>query len=236
MCVDFTSLNKHCPKDHFPLPRIDQIIDSTAGCERLCFLDAYSGYNQIRMKEEDQEKTAFTTPFSVFCYNTMPFGLKNAGATYQRCMQACLKEQLGRNIQVYVDDIVIKTKEEASLIDDLHETFANLDRYRIKLNPDKCAFGVPSGQLLGYLISARGIEANPKKIKAILAMEKPKNIRGVQQLAGRIAALSRFISRMGKRRCPSISSSAKLTNSSGPMKRKKHSKTSSACYPPRQYW
>jgi len=82
MCVDFTSLNKHCPKDHFPLPRIDQIIDSTAGCERLCFLDAYSGYNQIRMKEEDQEKTAFTTPFGVFCYNTMPFGLKNAGATY----------------------------------------------------------------------------------------------------------------------------------------------------------
>jgi len=151
------------------------------------------------MKEEDQEKTAFTTPFDVFCYNTMPFGLKNARATYQRCMQACLKEQLGRNIQVYVDDIVIKTKEEASLIDDLRETFANLDRYRIKLNPDKCAFGVPSGQLLGYLISARGIEANPKKIKAILAMEKPKNIRGVQQLAGRIAALSRFISRMGEK-------------------------------------
>ena len=117
-------------------------------------------------------------------------------------MQACLKEQLGRNIQVYVDDIVIKTKEEASLIDDLHETFANLDRYRIKLNPDKCAFGVPSGQLLGYLISARGIEANPKKIKAILAMEKPKNIRGVQQLAGRIVALSRFISRMGEKALP----------------------------------
>ena len=102
-------------------------------------------------------------PFGVFCYNTMPFGLKNAGATYQRCMQACLKNQLGRNIQVYVDDIVIKTKEEASLIDNLRETFANLDRYQIKLNPDKCAFGVPYQQLLGYLISARGIEANPKK-------------------------------------------------------------------------
>ena len=82
MCVDFTSLNKHCPKDHFPLPRIDQIIDSTIGCERLCFLDAYSGYNQIRTKEEDQEKTTFTTPFGVFCYNIMPFRLKNTGATY----------------------------------------------------------------------------------------------------------------------------------------------------------
>ena len=92
MCVDFTSLNKHCPKDHFPLPLFDQIIDSTSGCEKLSFLDAYSGYNQIRLKVKDQEKMAFIMPFSVFCYNTMPFGLKNTGATYQRCMQACLKD------------------------------------------------------------------------------------------------------------------------------------------------
>ena len=202
MCVDFTSLNKYCPKDHFPLQRIDQIIDSTAGCEKLSFLDAYSGYNQIRLKVEDQEKTAFITPFGVYCYNTMPFGLKNAGATYQRCMQACLKDQIGRNVQVYVDDIVIKTKEARTLIDDLRETFDNLDRYRIKLNPEKCAFGVPSGQLLGYFISQRGIEANPKKIKAIMTMEKPKNLKGVQQLAGRVAALSRFISRMGEKALP----------------------------------
>ena len=100
MCVDFTCLNKHCPKDHFPLPRIDQIIDSTAGCERLSFLDAYSGYNQIRLKEEDEVKTAFITPYGVFCYRTMPFGLKNAGATYQRMMQKCLATQIGKNVQV----------------------------------------------------------------------------------------------------------------------------------------
>ena len=86
MCVDFTALNKCCPKDHFPLPRIDQIIDSTTGCQRLSFLDAYSGYNQIKLKVEDQEKTVFITPHGVFCYQTMPFGLKNAGATYQRMM------------------------------------------------------------------------------------------------------------------------------------------------------
>ena len=86
MCIDYTSLNKHCPKDWFPLPRIDQIIDSTAGCERLSFLDAYSGYNQILMKKEDEEKTAFVTPFGIYCYTTMSFGLKNAGATYQRMM------------------------------------------------------------------------------------------------------------------------------------------------------
>ncbi|KAK1661583.1 hypothetical protein QYE76_049742 [Lolium multiflorum] len=156
MCIDYTGLNKHCPKDHFPLPRIDQIVDSTAGCDRLSFLDAYSGYNQIKLKKEDQELTAFITPHGVFCYNVMTFGLKNAGATYQRCMQACLGEQIGRNIEVYIDDIVVKTKHTATLVDDLRETFDNLDRYKIKLNPKKCFFGVPGGQVLGYFISARG--------------------------------------------------------------------------------
>jgi hypothetical protein len=119
MCIDFTAMNKHCPKDYFPLPRIDQIIDSTAGCERLSFLDAYSGYNQIRLKVEDEDKTVFISPHGVYCYMTMPFGLKNAGATYQRCMQACLKEQIGRNIEVYADDIIIKSSKADSLLKDL---------------------------------------------------------------------------------------------------------------------
>ena len=107
------------------------------------------------MKKEDEEKIAFITPFGVYCYMTMPFGLKNAGATYQHMMQNCLKKQIGRNVQVYVDDIVIKTKEEETLLDDLRETFAALKKYTIKLNPTKCVFGVPAGQLLGYLVSAR---------------------------------------------------------------------------------
>jgi hypothetical protein len=112
VCVDYISLNKHCSKDPFPLPRIDQIINSTAGCARLSFLDAYSGYNQIKLKEEDKEKTAFITPYDVFYYQVMPFGLKNAGATYQRMMQNCLKSQIGRNIQVYIDDVVITTRKK----------------------------------------------------------------------------------------------------------------------------
>ncbi|KAK1602530.1 hypothetical protein QYE76_017961, partial [Lolium multiflorum] len=178
MCIDYTGLNKHCPKDHFPLPRIDQIVDSTAGCDRLSFLDAYSGYNQIKLKKEDQELTAFITPHGVFCYN------------------------IGRNIEVYIDDIVVKTKHAATLIDDLRETFDNLDKYKIKLNPKKCFFGVPGGQVLGYFISARGIEANPLKIKAILDMEPPKNLHQVQQLAGRLAALSRFIAKLGEKALP----------------------------------
>src|SRR3954451_15183968 len=117
-------------------------------------------------------------------------------------MQACLMEQIGRNVQVYVDDIVIKTYKAAILLDDLRETFAALNRYRIKLNPKKCAFGVPAGKLLGYMVSARGIEANPEKVQAIARMQEPTDVKGVQQLTGKLAALSRFISRLGERTLP----------------------------------
>jgi hypothetical protein len=188
--IDYTSLNKHCPKDPFPLPLIDQIIDSIAGCERLFFLDAYSGYNQIKLKKEEEEKTAFITPYGVFCYQVTPFGLKNAGATYQRMIQNCLKSQIGQNIQVYIDDVVITTRKEESLISDLAETFDNLNKYKLKLNLTKCPFGISAGQLLGFLVSARGIEANPEKIQAILTMGKPIKLHDVQKLAGRIVALS----------------------------------------------
>ena len=101
MCVDYTNLNKACPADPFALPRIDQIIDATAGCERLSFLDAYSGYHQIKMAVKDQEKTTFITPFGAFCYVSMPFGLKSAQATYQRCVQNYLHKQIGRNVHAY---------------------------------------------------------------------------------------------------------------------------------------
>jgi hypothetical protein len=171
----------------FPLPRIDQIIDSTAGCAKLSVLDAYSGYNQIKLKKEGEEKIAFITPYGVFCYQVMPFGLKNARATYQRMMQNCLGSQIGCNIQVYINDMVITTRKEESLISDLAETFDNLNRYKLKLNPTKCSFGISAGQLLGFLVSARGIEANPEKIQAILTMGKPTKLHDVQKLAGRIA-------------------------------------------------
>src|SRR3954465_116431 len=102
MCIDYTDLNKTCPTDPFALPRIDQIIDPMAGCERLSFLDVYSGYHQIKMAVKDQEKTAFINPFGAFYYGSMPFGLKSAQATYQRCVQNCLHEQIGRNVHAYV--------------------------------------------------------------------------------------------------------------------------------------
>ena len=110
MCVDNTGLNKACPKDLFPLPCIDEVVDSTSGCETLCFLDAYSGYHQVMMKESNQLMTSFITPFRSFCYVTMPFGLKNVGATYQRCMLKCFRDLIGWTIEAYVDDIVVKSK------------------------------------------------------------------------------------------------------------------------------
>jgi hypothetical protein len=113
MCVDYTNLNKHCPKDHFGLPHIDQVVNSMVGWVLLCFLDCYSGYHQIALKEEDQIKTKFITLFGTYAYKTMSFGLKNAGATYQHAIQMCFAEQLHWNLEAYVDDVVIKTRNVA---------------------------------------------------------------------------------------------------------------------------
>jgi hypothetical protein len=197
MCVDYTDLNKHCPKDPFGLPWIDQVIASMAGCDLLCFLDCYSGYHQIAIKEEDQEKTAFIILFGAYCYTTMSFGLKNTGATYQQDIQTCFKRQLNKNVEAYVDDVVVKTRNSDMLIADLEETFASLREYCWKLNPNKCVFGVPSGKLLGFIISHHGIEANPEKISAITSMKAPTCIKDMQKVTGCMAALNRFISKLG---------------------------------------
>ena len=124
----------------------------------------------------------------------MPFGLRNAGATYQWTVQSCLKEQTGRNMHAYVDNIVIKTQLADSLISDLRETFKNLRTYHMKLNPSKYTFGVPAGKLLGYIVSERGIKANPEKINAIMTLQKLASVKGVQRITRCVATLSRFIS------------------------------------------
>ena len=126
MCVDFMDLNKACPKDSFPLPRINQLVDSTTEHKLLTFMDAFSGYNQIKMDEEDQEKTAFITSQRLYCYKVMSFGLKNARATYQRLLNKMFNKQIGKNMEVYVDDMLIESKEELAHLDDLRETFATL--------------------------------------------------------------------------------------------------------------
>jgi hypothetical protein len=203
MCVDYTDLNKHCPKDPFSLPRIDEVIDSTAGCELLSFLDCYSGSHQIALKKDDQIKTSFIMPFNAYCYTTMLFGLKNAGATYQRAIQQCLVDEIKDDlVEAYVDDVVVKTRKAHTLVDNLQHTFTALSKYQWKLNPKKCIFGVPSGILLGNVVSHDGIYPNPTKVKAVLDMQPPRNVKDIQKLSGCMATLSCFISRLGEKGLP----------------------------------
>jgi hypothetical protein len=203
MCIDYTDLNKHCPKDPFGLPLIDEVVDSTASYELLSFLDCYSSYHQIALNKDDQIKTSFITPFGAYCYTTMSFMLKNAGATYQRAIQECLEKEIQDElVEAYVDDVVVKTKDSHYLIDDLTRTFAVLNQYQWKLNPKKCIFGVPFGILLGNVVSRDDICPNLEKVQAFLNMKRPENVKDVQKLTGCMAALSQFLSRFGDKGLP----------------------------------
>ena len=153
MCVDFTDFNKACPKDSYPLPRVDVLVDSTVRHQLLSFMDAFLGYNQIRTHDANQEKISFITSQDLFCYKVMPFGLKNVGTTYQRLMNKMFAQQIGRNVQVYVDDMLVKSGREEDHLEDLKETFDTLRSYNIKLNLGKCAFGVTAGKFLGFMVS-----------------------------------------------------------------------------------
>ena len=146
--MDFTNLNKACPKDSYPLLRISVLVDSTTQHQLLSFLDAFSGYNQIRMHKDDKEKTSFVTSQSLFYYKVMPFGLKNVGAMYQRLMNKMFTQQIGRNVQVYVNDMLVKTRREEDHLEDLRETFNTLHSYNMKLNPRKRTFRVTVGKFL----------------------------------------------------------------------------------------
>ena len=202
MCVDFTDLNKACPKDNYPLHRIDTLVNSMARHELLNFMDVFSSYNQIKMSEEDQEKTSFVTSQGLFCYKVIPFGLKNAGATYQRLMNKMFTHQIGMNIQVYVDDMLVKSLCENDHLNDLQETFNTLRSYNMKLNPSKCVFGVTAGKFLGFMVSQRGIEVNSEKVRVILELEPPRTVKAVQSLNGKVVALNRFVSKATDRCLP----------------------------------
>jgi len=177
MCVDFTDLNKAFPKDSYPLPNIDALVDSASGCRLLSFLDAFSGYKQIMMHPKDECKTAFMTESSCYCYKAMPFGLKNAGATYQRLMDRVLAPMLGRNVQAYVDDMVVNSQQREQDVTNLEELFTTIAKYRLKLNPEKCIFEVEAGKFMDFLLTERGIEANPEKCAAIIAMRSPISVK-----------------------------------------------------------
>ena len=159
--IDFTDLNKTCPKDPFPMPKIDQLVDATINHPRMSFLDAFQGYHQIPLTLDDQEKTAFVTLIRNYHYKVMSFGLKNAGSTYQRMMTKMFESQLGKNIEIYIDDMVVKSKMVSEHVGDLQAIFEILKKYKLRLNASKCSFGVGSGKFLGYMVTHRGIEVNP---------------------------------------------------------------------------
>ncbi|RDX98137.1 hypothetical protein CR513_18988, partial [Mucuna pruriens] len=180
MCTDYTDLNKVCPKDPYPLPNIDKLVDSVSGYEFLSFMDAYSGYNQIKIHPEDEEKTTFITDGGAFFYKVMPFGLKNAEATYQRLMDKIFKEAIGKDIEVYVDNMVAKSEGGENHYETLRRVFKILRRHQLRLNPEKCSFGVQAGRFLGFMLTKRGIEANPEKCRAVISMRSPQNVKEVQ--------------------------------------------------------
>ena len=142
-------------------------------------MDAYLGYNQIRMDPLDAPKTAFITNNKNYHYEVMPFGLRNAGVTFQRCMDTTFSRQIGRNLEVYIDDLVAKTKEGFSHADDLEEILGQVRKYKMRLNPTKCSFGVQAGKFLGFLLTRGGIEGNPDKYRAIINMRSPSNVKEV---------------------------------------------------------
>jgi hypothetical protein len=197
MCTDFTDLNKCCPKDDFPLSRIDKVVNSTVGCETMALLDYFLGYHQIWIRKEVEEKTSFITPFSTY-YLRMPEGLKNVGPTFCRMMKVILKDQMQRNVFAYVDDIVVASRKKATHIQDLAETFTNMRKAQLKLNPEKCMFDVRTGKVLGYLVSVKRIKANPDKINIIVNMKPLQYRKEVQRLTGRITALNRFMAKLAE--------------------------------------
>uniref|UniRef100_A0A2N9F9V0 Uncharacterized protein n=1 Tax=Fagus sylvatica TaxID=28930 RepID=A0A2N9F9V0_FAGSY len=186
MCVDYRDLNRASPKDNFPLPHIDTLVDNTATNVVFSFMDGFSGYNQIKMAEEDKSKTAFITHWGTFVYDVMPFGLKNAGATYQRAMVTLFHDMIHHEIEVYVDDMIAKSRTAQDHLTDLRKLFQRLKKYQLRLNPNKCAFGVTSGKLLGFIVSGRGIEIDPAKVQAIRSMPAPKTEKEIRSFLGRI--------------------------------------------------
>ncbi|GJV51130.1 reverse transcriptase domain-containing protein [Tanacetum coccineum] len=212
MCIDFKDLNKACPKDLYPLSEIDWKIESLMGFKYKCFLDAYNGYHQIQLTKKDEEKTTFHTDEVVFCYTKMPFGLKNVAATYQRLVDIVFKGQIGRNLEAYVDDMVIKSKRELEMIKDVEETLLTLKKVNMKLNPKKCSFGMEEGTFLGYIVTSEGIRANPKKAEPIVNMPSPTNLKQIQRLSGKLAALNRFLSKAAKKALPCLDTLKRCTN------------------------
>ena len=201
ICIDFRHLNLATPKDEYHMPIAEMFVDSAAGFEYLSMLDDYSGYNQIYIAEEDVSKTAFRCLGDLGCYEwiVMPFGLKNVGACYHRAMNSMFNDFIEKFMQIYIDDIVVKSSSEKDHLDHLQRSFERMTKYGLKMNPLKCAFGVRACDFLGFVVHKKGIEINQNKTKAILEIKPPSTKKEIQSLLGKINFLRRFISNLSGR-------------------------------------
>ena len=179
-------LNKASPKDDFPLPHIDILVDRTAGHSMLSFMDEFSWYNQIMMAPEDMKKISFITEWGTYYYRVMPFGLKNAGATYQRAATTMFHDMMHRDVKVYVDDMIVKSRDRTDHLVALQRFFERIRRFRLRLNPKKYTFGVTYGKLPRHIVSERGIEVDPKKIRAIVDMPTPRTKKEISGFLGKL--------------------------------------------------
>eukprot|EP00253_Pinus_taeda_P001603 PITA_01603 len=193
LCVDLRNLNQVSLKDHYPLPKMDHILQRVVGSSRISLLDGFSGFNQILVHPDDQDKTAFTTPWGTFKYVKMPFGLKNAGDTFQRATDIAFAKEIHEFLVVYLDDLTPFSKSDQEHLKHLRQISMTCRKYGISLNPKKSLFGLEEGKLLGHIISKDGIRIDPERIQAILQIPYPRNIKELQAFLGKINFLRRFI-------------------------------------------
>jgi hypothetical protein len=193
LCVDFRNLNKASLKDNYPLPKMDHVLEKVVGATRMSMIDGFSGYNQIVVCESDKEKTAFTTPWGTFMYDKMPFGLMNAGATFQRAMDIAFVGERDKFVVIYLDDLTVFSKSDEDHITHLKQTFEKCRKYGLSLNPKKSHFAMQEGKLLGHIVSRDGIRIDPKRVEAIETLAIPRNVKEIQSFLGKIIFLRRFV-------------------------------------------
>jgi hypothetical protein len=201
VCVDLRDLNRATPKDEYPMPVTDTLINAVAGHKILCFMDGNAGYNQISMAPKDIHKTMFRVPRAVglFEYVVMTFGLKNASATYQRAMNYIFHDLIRKLVEIYIDNIMVKSASVAGHLGDVQQVLERTRRFELKMNPKKCAFGISAGQFLGFLVHERGIKIGLKSQEAVKIMVPPTKKKELQQLIGKINFVRRFISNLSGR-------------------------------------
>ncbi|GAU34117.1 hypothetical protein TSUD_65960 [Trifolium subterraneum] len=200
--ANFIAEAQACPKDAYPLPNIDKLVDNSSGFKLLSFMDAYSGYNQIKMAEIDKKKTAFMTETDNYYYNVMSFGLKNAGATYQRMMNKVFHNEIGDMLEVYMDDMIVKSEDEIDHTVHLKRVFDQARKFNMRFNPEKCTFGVKARKFLGFYLTERGIEANPDKCRAFFDYPTPKSKKSIQTLNGMLTSMARFVAKSAQHALP----------------------------------